>query len=155
MSLGVVWLLAVAFTAKGSIGSGAPVLVFLMLFGWLSGLGLTQLYKIVPFLSWLARYGSRLGHGPVPRVQDLVDEGRASHWFVLYFLGTAVAAVAAAVGLVLLYRVGLGLTLLATLELTVEYWRAWRADYAAAVASPPHPITALSVKEGTRRHEPH
>ena len=120
------WVLA---RATGHMDAQAPALVYLVLAGWLSGLGLTQLYKIVAFLTWLQRYGTRLGRGPVPKVQDLVDESRAAPWFIAYFAGVAITTAALAAGWILPARAGVGLSLLATLALAHEYLRAWRGYY--------------------------
>jgi hypothetical protein len=78
----------------GGMAAFAPV-VALALMGWLSGLGLSQLFKIVPFLTWIERYGARMGRERVPRVQDMVRERRAAPWFALWFV--AVLALTAAV----------------------------------------------------------
>ncbi|WP_315705485.1 MULTISPECIES: hypothetical protein [unclassified Bradyrhizobium] len=77
--LGIALAMAGAFTAH--VGAFA----FLAVFGWLSGLVLAKLYKIVAFLTWLETYGPVMGRAPTPRVQDLVAEGRATKWFVIYY----------------------------------------------------------------------
>ncbi|HET7306647.1 MAG TPA: hypothetical protein VFK24_02375 [Gammaproteobacteria bacterium] len=124
-------LLGVAFIASGTLAEFLPVLIFVLLFGWLSGLGVTQLYKIVPFLTWIGRFGQSLGRGPVPRVQDLVAERRGAPWFVVYFAGVAFAAPALFGRGPDLFRAGMVITAAATLMLTREYWRAWRGYYTA------------------------
>lgn len=110
-------------------------LVYLLLFGWLSGLGLGQLYKIVPFLTWLERYGPRLGKEAVPRVQDLVNEGRAAPWFGLYFLAVAAGALLGALGFDTLWRAAILLHVLATLFILRELWRARFVEPAAPMRS--------------------
>jgi hypothetical protein len=95
---------------------------YLFLFGWLSGLGLSQLYKIVPFLTWLERYGSLLGKQAVPRVQDLVDERRDWPWFVVYFIAVAAGTLFIALGWPMLWRVAVLGHLLATLMILRALW---------------------------------
>jgi hypothetical protein len=126
--------------------SGA--LGYLFLFGWLSGLGLSQLYKIVPFLTWLQRYGSLLGKGPVPRVQDLVDATRDRPWFVLYFAAVALGAVFAGLGWAVPWRIAVAGHLVATLMIARALWLARYGTPKPAAAVPPfppfasHPTTA-------------
>ena len=130
VSLAVALVVAVVSSALDDLGRMAAPLVFVLIFGWLGGLGMSQLYKIVPFLAWLSRFGRRLGAAPVPRVQDLVDERAAAYMFVAYFASVAVAAVAAAAGFPLAVRAAMALTLAATVLLGREYWRAWQGYYA-------------------------
>ncbi len=130
--LGVALALAAAAAAAHRFDAAAPALVFLVVFGWLGGLGLTQLYKIVPFLAWLVRYGGRLGRGPVPRVQDLVRDAVAIPWFVAYGLGVSLTTIAAMLRWSIGFRIGMVPVTIATIGLCIEYWRAWHARYASA-----------------------
>lgn len=143
--LAVAILLAAAFVATGTLGRYLPLLLFLVLFGWLGGLGVTQLYKIVPFLTWIGRFGKSLGRGPVPRVQDLVAERRGAPWFGVYFAGVAFCLPALFGRGPDLFRLGMAITAAATLMLTREYWRAWRGYYAdRKPAAPPVPTKEIS-----------
>jgi hypothetical protein len=120
----------------------AGALGYLFLFGWLSGLGLSQLYKIVPFLTWLERYGSLLGKGPVPRVQDLVNKGRDRPWFVLYFAAVAAGTVFAALGWAVPWRIAVAGHLVATLMIARALWLARYGRPKPAAAVPPIPPIA-------------
>ena len=139
--LGSATALAVYYLGTGRLAAGTPIVAFLIFFGWLSGLGLTQLYKIVPFLTWLSRYGNTLGRATVPRVQDLVKESRGYPWLIAYFLGVLLAAMSVLFGRVDAFRPCLAFAALATLGLSIEYWRALRAHYvhsrASAILIPP------------------
>lgn len=130
-----------AYTALS--GYGEPIVGaagYLFLFGWLSGLGLSQLYKIVPFLTWLERYGSILGKRPVPRVQDLVDERRDRPWFILYFGAVAIGTLAILIGWPTVWR----LAVFGHLVATVMVVRAlWLARY--GTPRPPHRVEPPSV----------
>ena len=128
--------LLAGLAATRHLAAHAGTLGLLVMFGWLSGLGLSQLYKIIPFLTWLERYGSKLGHGRVPRVQDLVDERRAAPWFVLYGLAVALAVAADLADLSRLVQIAFAVQLLASLALSREFWR---ARHAAPERSPTLP----------------
>jgi hypothetical protein len=113
-------MLFVVVMAVGSLQRDIAALVYLVVFGWLTGLGLSQLYKIVPFLTWLECYGGLMGRKPTPRVQDLVVERRGRLWFGLYF-----AAVALGTGALLLeapfaFRLSSALMLIATIAIVAE-----------------------------------
>lgn len=107
----------------GQLGRWSGVLVFLIGFGWLSGLGLAKLYKIIAFVTWLECYGPVLGKAPTPRVQDLVTEARAIKWFWLYFGAVDVAAVCLGAGLVVPFRVAAAAMAVATLGIVAELLR--------------------------------
>jgi hypothetical protein len=134
-------LLLLALVATGGFAEHAGALVYLVAFGWLSGLGLSQLYKIVPFLTWLECYGPVMGRKPTPRVQDLVVERRDTGWFVLYFLGVYAGTAALLAGRPELFRLAAAATLAATLALVVEFVLARRLANVAA---------ASRLPEGTR-----
>ncbi len=110
---------------------------YLFLFGWLSGLGLGQLYKIVPFLTWLERYGSVLGKQSVPRVQDLVDERRDRPWFVLYFAAVALGAVFGALDWTQAWRIAIAGHLFATLMIVRALWFVRRRSSSTPKSSVP------------------
>jgi hypothetical protein len=84
-SLAAAALLGLALAVTGSFAAQVAAFAFLVTFGWLSGLVLAKLYKIVAFLTWLETYGPAMGRVATPRVQDLVAEKRASKWFGIYF----------------------------------------------------------------------
>jgi hypothetical protein len=121
-ALALAMLLAVYLCFHGITETTIGALGYLFLFGWLSGLGLSQLYKIVPFLTWLERYGSMLGKQAVPRVQDLVDERRDRPWFILYFVAVAAGTLFILLGWPMLWRVAVLGHLLATLMILRALW---------------------------------
>ncbi len=132
LALVLAGLVAVRFVRGAEAVVAAPLLL-LALLGWLSLLGLGQLYKIVPFMSWLERYAPRLGRGPVPRVQDLVSEGRARPWFAVFALGALACAAAATIGSAGAARIGAALLLVSTLAIARELMRARRESPSPAV----------------------
>lgn len=142
VALGLAVLLAAGAMATDRLAELTPALVLLVLLGWLTGLGLTQLYKVVAFLAWLSSFGSQLGRGAVPRVQDLVDERRGRWCFLLYFAAIGLAVGAALLQHTALVRIGLGFGLIAVLLLALEYARAWRGVYARQ----PHAAPAIPAR---------
>lgn len=106
----------------------AGAIAYLLVFGGMTGLGLSQLYKIVPFLTWLEKFGPKLGKGPVLRVQDLVNERRAMPWFVMYFAAVTLASGCLALGQVTWCRIAITVQLVATLLIVIEFWRSRHPD---------------------------
>ncbi len=137
-------------------GDMVAAVVYLFVFGWLTGLGLAQLYKIVAFLTWLEAYGPILGRAPVPRVQDLVDERHALILFRLYYGAVVVATMSLAAGTTGLFRMAVAAQLLATICLIREFIRARRLSIVpAALRAPagmvrPHLFLPLSAFQGDK-----
>lgn len=127
--------------AWGELVRFAAAIAYLFVVGGLTGLGLSQLYKVVPFLTWLELFGPRLGKGPVPRVQDLVVERRAIPWFALYFATALVAAASIALDQALAWRVAVGLQSLATVLIVIELWRSRHPDPDLAPVPVKLPVT--------------
>jgi hypothetical protein len=129
--------LVAVLLALGALGRHAGAAVFFIGFGWLSGLGLAKLYKIVAFLTWLECYGPVLGKTATPRVQDLVVERRAIKWFVIYFLAVWVATAALLFDGSLVFRVAAGVMAVATFGIVAQLVQARRlADVNPAMRLP-------------------
>ena len=139
-SLAVAALLALGSAALGQFEAQMPSLVFLVIFGWLSGLGLAKLYKITAFVTWLECYGPLLGKVATPRVQDLVVERRARGWFVLYYLAVWLATLALALQQPLAFRLVMLAMIAATLGIAVQLVRTRRLSN--ITPSPARPVAA-------------
>ncbi|MBK7249364.1 MAG: hypothetical protein IPI06_00120 [Gammaproteobacteria bacterium] len=134
-------VLTFACAVSGGFGQYGGALIFLVSFGWLSGLGLAKLYKVVAFITWLECYGPVLGKTPTPRVQDLVVEPRARTWFWLYFAAVDVGTVCLLARAPLVFRAAAAGMLLASAGIALELIRTRRL----ANVSP-----ALRLPQGTR-----
>lgn len=149
-SLAASTILLVALVLLGKLADHVGAVVFLVAFGWLSGLGLAKLYKIVPFLTWLECYGPVLGKAQTPRVQDLVVEKRAVKWFLTYFLAVWVATAALLLQQPYVFRFAAALMLIGTSGIVAQLVRARRlADVSAASRFPagalrPHLFLSLA-----------
>lgn len=118
--------LVAAALARGSLSHDVGAVVFLVAFGWLSGLGLAKLYKIVAFLTWLECYGPVLGKTLTPRVQDLVAEPRAAKWFWLYFAAVWLGTIALMLDATAVFRAAAAVMLAASAAIIAELVRARR-----------------------------
>jgi len=142
-------LLGSSVWAGSEVATGAAVYVLAL--GWLSGLGLAMLYKIVAFLTWLECFAPVMGRMPTPRVQDLVAEGRARLGFVLYFLSVLVVMAALLAELHDVARAGLGMQLLAVVFLIGQFYRARRlADLPAQWQDQARPRLLLPARNHRR-----
>jgi len=125
----------------GAIAAGATdgviaALVFLLALGWLGGLTLAQLVKIVSFMTWLETYAPRLGRGPAPRVGDLVAMPRTGWWFLFYYAGVAGGAAALAAGGAAGFRWAMLLCLAGTAGIVAELVRVRRLSEIKAADRP-------------------
>jgi hypothetical protein len=137
-SLAASAVLTVLLLATGRLAETVGAVVFLAAFGWLSGLGLAQLYKIVAFLTWLECYGPVLGKTQTPRVQDLVVEAHARKWFLLYFVAVWAGTVALLANLPSAFRLMAALMFVATVGILVQVVRTrCLAEIDAAMRLPP------------------
>lgn len=136
-SLAATAVLLVVTAIVGNLPRHVGAIVFLAAFGWLTGLGLSKLYKIIPFLTWLECYGPILGKQPAPRVQDLVAEARATKWFWLYFVAVWGGTGALLAGEASLFRIAAATMTAATVGIVFELIRARRlADVSANIRLP-------------------
>ena len=135
-------VIGIGFAAAGELAAQIGALVFLVSFGWLTGLGLAKLYKIVAFITWLECYGPVLGKTPTPRVQDLVVETRAAKWFWLYFAGVWLATLFLVISQPMAFRAAAAIMLIGVFGIAGEVLRTRRL---ADVAQP------LRLPQGTER----
>jgi hypothetical protein len=136
-SLAAAVVLISGLLAIGKLAEHVGGVVFLFAFGWLSGLGLAQLYKIVAFLTWLECYGPVLGKVQTPRVQDLVVEARANKWFLLYFLSVWAGTIALIANYPLIFQLSAATMLISTSGIIAQLVRTRRlADVKAAIRLP-------------------
>jgi hypothetical protein len=136
-SLAASVVLTIVFLVLGQLADHVGAVVFLVSFGFLSALGLSQLYKIIPFLTWLECYGPVLGKTQTPRVQDLVVEARASKWFLLYFIAVWAGTLALISSYSLAFQFAAAAMLIATGGIVAQLVRARRlADVRAALPLP-------------------
>jgi len=136
-SLGLGTVLLPVAVAAGAAESIVATLAFLLAFGWLGGLTLAQLVKIVSFMTWLETYAPRLGRGPAPRVGDLVAMPRTGWWFGLYFSGVALGTTALCDGTASGFRWAMLPCLMGTAGIAAELMRVRRLSEINANARPP------------------
>ncbi len=141
-AVALAWLAVAAIAWPISLAIGAPspapeTLLFIVAFGWLTGLGLAMLYKIVAFLTWLECYGHWLGKRQTPRVQDLVREERALPWFALYHLAVFGGAAALALQESAFFRLSVVAMFCAAAAIGREIVRTRRLAAVPAALAPP------------------
>jgi hypothetical protein len=124
-------LLGIGLIASGSFHAHIGAFAFLIAFGWLSGLVLAKLYKIVAFLTWLEAYGPAMGRMPTPRVQDLVAEPRAAKWFAVYFISVWAATGALLIGPPSAFRLAALAMTVATVGIVLQLVRTRRLNEVA------------------------
>lgn len=145
-------LLCVALAALGRFSEYVGAVVFLFVFGWLSGFMLAQMYKIVAFLTWLEVYGPVLGKAPTPRVQDLVAERPAMRWFMLFFAGVWCATGALLAGSPPSFRIAVLAMTAATGGIVLEMMKSRRLSHVpVALRLPANALRPMLLIAATRQ----
>ncbi len=130
-------LLGLALVSIDSFFEHLGAFAFLAVFGWLSGLVLAKLYKIVAFLTWLETYGPVMGRAPTPRVQDLVAENRATKWFVIYYVAVWGGTATLLIGEPMAFRIAVAVMTVGVAGIVHEVVRIRRlADVASSLRLP-------------------
>ncbi|WIJ26973.1 hypothetical protein [Devosia sp. RR2S18] len=129
--LGLAALVLVIAAAAGS-ERGVVAGVYILVLGWLSGLSLAMLFKIIPFLTWLECFAPVMGRTPTPRVQDLVCERRALPIFAGYFIAVLVGATGLFMEEPHLLRVAAAAQLIVAILLSDEFRKARRLHHLPA-----------------------
>lgn len=122
-------ILVAALLVADRLADHLDAVAYLAAFGWLTGLGLAQLFKIVPFLTWLEAFAPIMGRHPTPRVQDLVCETAAAPWFAAYFAATGFAALMLLAGEIGPFRAFVAVQLGAVIAIVIHLFRARRLTY--------------------------
>lgn len=152
--LGVL-LLPIAVVADAGEGQIAA-LVLLLAFGWLGGLTLAQLVKIVCFMTWLETFAPRLGRGSIPRVGDLVAMPRTGWWFLLYYAGVALSVATLAADVAAGFQWAMLFCLAGTGGIVAELVRVRRLSEIKAADRPPaHERPWLLLTRLDERSAPH
>ena len=106
LSLAVAAGLALALAPHTSHPSLWVAYALLGLLGWLVLLVIGIYYKILPFLTWLHRFGAKMGEPDVPTVADLTKPAWAWTSLVLLTAGVVVLVSGVALGSVAAARAG-------------------------------------------------
>jgi len=118
LGLSVVLLaISLFFRAETRIVSA---IAYLFVFGWLTGFGLAQLLKIVPFLTWIEAFGPLLGRRPTPKLGALINGRRSGVWLGLFYLAVAAAAITLYLELDIGFRAAAVAQTVSTLALIIE-----------------------------------
>jgi len=155
LALWIALVLALGAALVGQTERVVPAVVHLAGFGWLTGLGLAQLGKIVPFLTWLEYFGPVMGRRPTPRAQDLLPSRRLEPWFVVFHVGVWIGVAALLGGVPTLYRFGALMQSVAAAALLVLFARTRRlagvaADYLRDGVDRPRLFVA-TIDPGSKR----
>ncbi|ANK93865.1 MULTISPECIES: hypothetical protein [Rhizobium] len=127
-------------------------IAYLFVFGWLTGLGLSQLLKIIPFLTWIEAFGPLLGRRPTPRLADLLNGRRAAAWLCIFYLAVVASAAAIAAGSDAGFRLAVTAQTFATAALVTEFVLVRRlANIDSAAKGAPFQQPALFVAAKPQR----